>query len=140
LQPAAPPPRYSFRATLFAPDIRLPTSDLRPPALSNSVSGLSSTSTTAQIEAVFDNNAGYSEGAGDVSGCQAFLTAARMLLRRYSAEAQKANAGNRLRMDENLRQIQNQIIQASEWLNTALLAGNQATTPTFQFLRGTPGY
>jgi hypothetical protein len=101
----------------------------------NSPSGLSSSSTLAEIEAVYDDNASYMEDSS-AAECLAFITAGRMLLRRYAAEAQKAASGNRLRLDENIRQINAQLAQASEWLNSASAAGNQVITPSFQFLRG----
>lgn len=101
----------------------------------NSASGLSSASTLAQIEACYDDNASYQED-GSVSECRSFLTACRMLLRRYSAEAQKAGSGNRLRMDENLRQLEQQISEAKAWLASATAAGNDVVYPNFQTLRG----
>lgn len=96
---------------------------------------LSSSSTLAQIEAAYDDNAGYQE-VGDVAGCRTFMTACRMLLRRYVEELQLGNR-HRLRFGGNLDQLRLELTRAQQWLASNNAANqNQVIYPDFSSFRG----
>jgi hypothetical protein len=77
------------------------------------VSTLTASSTRAQVQAAYDDNASYAEDA-DAAKARGFLTAARILLRRLAGEI--ANGIDRVRLDENLRQIRAEITDCQRWL------------------------
>ena len=77
------------------------------------MSTLSSSSTTAEIQAAYDDNGSYEED-GSVTKCAAFITAVRLLIRRLVTEA--AHGAERVRLDENLRQYRQELKHAQAWL------------------------
>lgn len=96
---------------------------------------LSSSSTLAQIEAAYDDNASYQE-LGDVAACKTFITACRMLLRRYAEEAQFGNR-HRMRFGANLEQLRLEMTRAMQWLASNNAANqNQVIFPDFSSFRG----
>lgn len=76
------------------------------------MSTLNGSSTLAQVQAAYDNNASYAED-GDVAKCRAFLTACRILLRRMPAESGTREAHHRL----NPELIQKEMTEARSWLD-----------------------
>ena len=81
------------------------------------VAGMSSTltgsSTLAEVQAAYDDACSYQEDR-DVAKARALITAARILKRRYATESQKGT--DRVRLDENLRQLDREIVEARAWL------------------------
>lgn len=76
---------------------------------------LSSSSTLAQVNAAYDDNADYAEsGGGSTTKAAAFIQACRILLRRIATEA--ATGPERIRQDENLRAIRAELNDAKDWL------------------------
>lgn len=76
------------------------------------MSSLTSTSTLAQVNAAYDDNASYAED-GSVTKCRAFITACRFLLRRIPA---RISHGNRHSIDNDLAVIQRELSLAQQWL------------------------
>lgn len=74
---------------------------------------LTSASTNAEVEAAYDTNADYDNGAGDVSKAQLFVQAGRFLMRRY---ATNASAGGTT-FGRDVRVIQDELKRADAWLN-----------------------
>lgn len=82
---------------------------------------LSSASTLDQVKAAYDDNSGY-DVDGNVTECQIFIQACRILLRRLPAETSKE--GQSLRIE--LQRIEEALAQAKVWLatsNTAAAGG-----------------
>jgi len=97
------------------------------------MSTLSGTSTLAEVQAAYDDNASYAED-GSTAKASAFLTACRILLRRIPTEAGKGS--NRVRTDENLRRIQAELHDAQAWLATHPDATDGVMHPDFSSFRG----
>jgi len=76
------------------------------------MSSLSSTSSLAEVQAAYDDNASYTE---DESGdkCRAYITACRILLRRSF----KSTAGAGLSVMTNMDQIAAEMKSAQEWIH-----------------------
>ena len=74
------------------------------------MSTLSSSSTTAQIEAAYDDNASYEED-GSATKAAAFITACRLLIRRLIADGNTQTSGIRF---DRVR-LQAEIDHAIEW-------------------------
>jgi hypothetical protein len=72
---------------------------------------ISSTSTFAEVEAAYDDNASYAEEASPTKA-RAFITAATILLRRMPEASGTREANFQYRMDL----IEKQIQQARDWL------------------------
>jgi hypothetical protein len=72
---------------------------------------LSSSSTLAEVEAQYDDNASY-DLSGSVASCKLFIEAARLLLRRMADEVQ-AGGGSRVRQERSV--IQQQLDDARRW-------------------------
>lgn len=70
-----------------------------------------SSSTDAQVQAAYDDNASYAEDRS-VAKARAFLTAARILLRREYAALSDGGSSGQKRVDL----IQKEIDSAKEWL------------------------
>lgn len=77
------------------------------------MSSLSSTSTLAEIEASYDDNASYAED-NSASKAKAFVTACRMLLRRLPRSSGRGTSNVVLSPDL----IQKEMADALEWLAT----------------------
>ena len=77
-------------------------------------STLTSSSTLAQIQASYVDNASYAEDSSPTKAA-AFVTACRILLLKLPAEAQQSGR-MRARLDENLRQIKAEMDVAKTWL------------------------
>jgi hypothetical protein len=77
------------------------------------MSSLTSASTLAQIEAAYDDNASYAED-NSASKAKAFVTACRLLIRRYP----KMSAGERSSLALSPDLIQKEMADAQEWLAT----------------------
>lgn len=75
------------------------------------MSTLTSSSTFAQVEAEYDNNASYEEDAS-TSKARAFITALRILIRRVPEESR--NAGSSVRY--NIAQLREELAEARAWL------------------------
>lgn len=74
---------------------------------------IDSSSTLAEVQAAYDDNASYAED-GSATKCRAFLTAARILLRRVPAETNSREGGVRF----SLELIRDEIQRATEWLQS----------------------
>ena len=74
------------------------------------MSAISSASTLAQVEAAYDDNASYAEDLS-VTKCSAFMTAARVLLRRIYSE--QSDQGSSLK--RNPADIRAELDRATEW-------------------------
>jgi hypothetical protein len=99
------------------------------------MSDLSSSSTLTEVEAAYDDNAGYAKTAS-LSKCRDFIEAARILLRRYPSTATKgANA-----LSYPLDRIQKELDRAVEWLSVnstteSDIPGPRVTRADFRYLR-----
>lgn len=89
---------------------------------------VSSSSTRAQIEASFDDNASYAED-NSVTKARAFVTAGRILLRRYAEQSTLGATSLR----RNLSMIKEQVDEAVQWLQQHDTAreGGRYTVATF---------
>jgi len=76
---------------------------------------LSSTSTLAQVQAAYDDNASYEED-GDAAKARAFITACRLLIRRLARSVEKSSGSIRQRVELELAQIREQQAAAQAWL------------------------
>lgn len=74
-------------------------------------SSLTSSSTDAQVEAAYDDNASYAEDLSPTKA-KAFVTAVRILLRRLASGMSKGS--NSLNYDRGL--LQKQLAEAQEWV------------------------
>lgn len=97
------------------------------------MSTLTSSSTSAEIEAAYLDNASYEEDE-DVGKCKAFLTACRIILFKRPQRSAHRGAGSEMQWD--LRLIQKEIDRAEAWL--AAQAGMSGATdnvvhPDFSF-------
>jgi hypothetical protein len=72
---------------------------------------LSSSSTLAEVEAAYDDNASFEEDR-DVTKCRAFMTAVRILLRRNPEEAGTRESNAKFRMDL----LADELKRAQQWL------------------------
>lgn len=98
---------------------------------------LDSTSTMAQIEAAYDDNASYAEDA-NVTKCRLFITACRMLLRRMPAEIeQAAQASARLKLSPELIQAEKK--SAEDWLARTSTAAQDNPISTYGDFRNSRG-
>jgi hypothetical protein len=88
------------------------------------MSSLSSSSTLPQVEGAYDDNASYAEDSSPAK-CKAFLTAARILLRRYP----RATANGSTHTQFSIDLVQNAIAAAEQWLESNDTAANPATGP-----------
>jgi len=91
---------------------------------------LSSSSTTAEVQAAFDDSASYAED-GDLAKCRTFITACLILLRRTA----KRVAHGRMRSEvetspEVLREL---LAEARKWL--AARSGGRVIHPDLRDLR-----
>lgn len=77
------------------------------------MSTVSSASSLAQVRAAYEDAASYEEDAS-VPKARAFITAANVLMLRLSSEA--AEGSERVRLDENLRQLSQAIDNARKWI------------------------
>lgn len=77
------------------------------------VSGLSSSSTMAQVKAAYDDNASY-DVDNSVTECQTFIAACRILLRRLPSSAEQ---GDSLRIDLDVKLIRDELRRAVRWYN-----------------------
>ena len=98
------------------------------------MSDLSSSSTLAQVQDAYDDNASYAEDAS-VSKGRLFVTACRILLRRLPAMA--AQGDSTLTLQENLRQIRSAMSEARSWLkvNDSARTGPSVTAVNFANFR-----
>src|SRR5688500_6874875 len=100
------------------------------------MSTINSTSTLAQVQAAYDDNASYAEDAS-VAKCRAFLTACRILLRRMPAQTGTREA--QLQLNPGL--IQKEMQAAQAWLEahdtgpTSTAAGPRVTRVSFENFR-----
>jgi hypothetical protein len=74
------------------------------------MSSINSTSTLAEVQAAYDDNASYAED-GDVAKCKSFITACRILIRRTPKESGSREAHMALTPDLLLKEIE----RAEEW-------------------------
>lgn len=96
------------------------------------MSAISSISTLPQVQAAYDDNASYAED-GSIPKARAFITAARILLRRLPDHS-TPEASLRFRVDL----IQSEIREAQKWLDNrdggdAAVAGGTARTTRGSF-------
>lgn len=84
------------------------------------MSTLNSNSTLAEIEAAYDDNASYEED-GSVSKAKAFVTACRMLVRRYRKVMQR---GSGTRIENDIARVQEELKRASTYVAQHDTAGN----------------
>lgn len=75
------------------------------------MSTINSQSTTAQVEAAYDDNASYAED-NSPSKCRTFMTACRMLLRRYPRMMSTGQSHTHFNPDL----MQKELADAQEWL------------------------
>lgn len=100
------------------------------------MSTLSSSSTLAEVNAAYDDNASYAEDNSPAKA-RAFITACRILLRRMTSVVE--HAGQKVERDP--AQIQEQLEEARQWLashdTTSASSGAGAVRHyDFQDLRG----
>lgn len=76
------------------------------------MSALSSTSTLADIEAAYDNNASYAEN-GSLTEARSFASACRLLLRRVPQNAAKDGES----LQTTIALIQEELRKAEEWIS-----------------------
>lgn len=89
------------------------------------MSTLSSTSTLAEVQAAYDDNASWQEDSS-VAKAKAFATACRMLLRRLATE--QAVGQERIRLDENLRQLRAELSHVTDWISVNATSSSPAVT------------
>lgn len=95
------------------------------------MSTLSSSSTLAEIQAAYDDNAPYAED-GDTAMCLTFLTACRMLLRRMPKQTTLAGrGGHEVQMDMQL--IHQELKAAERWYSTQNTAGRVKSLSVQEF-------
>lgn len=99
------------------------------------MSSISATSSLADVEAAYDNNASYAED-NDPAKAKAFLTACRMLLRRYPRIIGSGQQHTQLNTDL----IQSEIDTAQRWLEandtaTPRAGGPRVTRASFENFR-----
>ena len=73
---------------------------------------LTSASTDAEVEAVYDDNNSYSDGSGNVAMAQQFKQAAKMLLRRYPNQAAQDGTS----IGRNTAGIKAELDAVEDWL------------------------
>jgi hypothetical protein len=78
------------------------------------MSTLSSSSTLAEIQAAYDDNASYEED-GDATKAAAFITACRMLLRRIPRRVSHGGRGAE-EIETSPEQLREDIADAHRWL------------------------
>lgn len=86
---------------------------------------LSSTSTLAEIQAAYDNNASYHED-GSAEKARTFITACRMLIGRLPKRVSKGGRSQGEEIELDPRLLADQIEEAKQFLTEA----NLATGPT----------
>ena len=93
------------------------------------MSSLTSSSTLAEVEAAYDDNASYAED-GSVAKAKAFVTACRILLRRYPAEAGTRESHVRLSPEE----LRRSVAEAQAWLraNDMTTSAGRVTRVSFE--------
>lgn len=93
------------------------------------MSSINSSSTLAQVQAAYDDNASYAED-NDVSKARAFLTACRILMRRTPRESGTREGHMTLSVDL----LKDQITDVQGWLaaNDPSLTGPVVTNVNFQ--------
>ena len=97
------------------------------------MANLSSSSTLAQVEAEYDNNASYAEDL-DTTKCRRFITACRILIRRTASSTTKGS--NSLSFPTSL--LQRELEKAQRWLeahDNDQRAGPVTTRPDFRNFR-----
>lgn len=99
------------------------------------MSSLTSSSTDAEVEASYDDNASYEEDAS-VTKCRAFITAARILVRRY-VESIRQGAHE---LERDVERLQGEITQARSWLAAnpdaaGAVGGSSVIHPNFDGFR-----
>ena len=75
---------------------------------------MSSSSTLAEIQSAYDDNASYAED-GSVAKCKAFITAVRMLIRRTAQRVDSGATASSITID--MKQYRDEIIDARAWLS-----------------------
>lgn len=75
------------------------------------MSSLSSTSTNAEVEAAYDDNASYAEDVS-LAKCRAFITAVRILIRRLPLSSAKAGTSQTYSIESLTKELD----EAREWL------------------------
>jgi len=88
--------------------------------MGNQVSGLSSSSTTDQVKAAYDDSASY-DVDGSVAECQTFIAACRILLRRIPAAARQ---GDSLSIEMDVKLVREELRRAVRWLNAQASIGS----------------
>lgn len=73
---------------------------------------LDSTSTLVEIEAAYDDSASYEEDRS-VAKCRAFITAVRLLLRRYRRKIQR---GSGTAIENDVAPLKAELQRAQTWL------------------------
>ncbi len=92
-----------------------------------------SSSTDAQVEAAYDDNSSYQED-DSVTKARAFITAARILLRRYFSSDTEDNTSRSRRIES----IENELERARKWLelNDSTRSSTSVTYADFRGFRG----
>lgn len=99
------------------------------------MSSINSTSTLAQVEAAYDDNASYAEDR-DPAKCRAFITACRMLIRRYP----RATASGQTHTQFSVDLLTQQLAVAEQWLEandtqSPAASGPRVTRVSFEQFR-----
>lgn len=94
---------------------------------------LDSTSTLAEIEAAYDDNASYEEH-GSTAKCRLFITAVRLLVRRYRRKIQR---GSGTVIETEIALLQKELERAQTWLlkNDTSTSGGSVRHVSFESFR-----
>ena len=93
------------------------------------MSAINSASTNTEVEAAYDDNASYLEDAS-VAKCAAFMTAARILLRRLDSEV--SDQGSAIK--KNTNDIRAELDRATKWFDSN--GNSRIETGRTSFTRG----
>jgi len=91
---------------------------------------LTSNSTDAEVEAAYDDNAGYDLNSS-VTEAKEFIMACRLLLRRQLKRAVHGGRGGGQEYERDPAQLRSELSNALQWLATAPAAAGGGGTVTF---------
>lgn len=95
------------------------------------VTGLSSSSTLAEIKAAYDDNASY-DVDNSLTECGIFIAACRILLRRLPASARQ---GEEMAIDLDLRLVRDELARAVRWRSQKNAVGGGVRFTDFSLFR-----
>jgi hypothetical protein len=93
---------------------------------------LSSASTLAEVEAAYDDNSDWRDGAGSVTKARAFAQACRILVRRYNSSVGAGGAS----VSRDVNRIQAALDEVVEWLLENDTTANAGGTVILDFRDG----